>query len=145
MRDPIYRLLRSHLQALLDRDAPRATVLIEVDWAPGDHPDEGKVCCIAREDDTGMYVVWTVGFVETRPDSLNHGRYGILDLATAAAEVHARIAGQTPIRTPDNRALVNQAIGCVGVLHSMIYNPDDMRPAEPKLAELEKLLRDVRF
>lgn len=85
-RDTEYRSLRAKVQALLDRDAPRACVLIEVDR----HPDREKVVCIAREDVDGYYNVWTIGFIGTEPSSLNSGQYGIA-LTSASYEMDQRL------------------------------------------------------
>lgn len=90
-RDPVYRNLRCQVQALLDRDAPHACVLIEVDWeASPAVREEGKVVCIARDDLSGRYNVWTVGFIGTEPSNLNNGRYDIA-LTTASAEMDQRL------------------------------------------------------
>lgn len=90
MKDPVYRLLRCNVQALIDRDAPHASVLIDVSWNGA-----GKTVAIVRDDLDGTYIVWNIGFVAAghRPDSLDHGRYGI-DLETAAHEQTFRLHGQ---------------------------------------------------
>lgn len=86
MKDPVYRLLRKQVQALIDRAAPHAAVVIEVDERP-----DGKVVVIAREDIDGAYVVWTVRrFVEVT--ELNGGRYGIPSLIEAASEMRTRMS-----------------------------------------------------
>lgn len=72
---------------------------------------------------------------------------GEADDANQATRILREFDKREPVEKlqSDNRSLVNQAIGCVAALHSMIYNPDDKSPAEPKLGELEQLLRAIRF
>jgi len=41
--------------------------------------------------------------------------------------------------------LVDDGLRYVAELHSAIYNPDDTRPAEPMLAELERIFRELRL
>lgn len=94
-------------------------------------------------------LIWS--WREARAKDLDFDIVEWVDGETDDADQSTRILREFDKRSPsesvgiDNRGRVNRAIGCVAALHSMIYNPDDHRPAESKLAELEQLLRGIRF